>query len=83
MLFEREDWKLFRNIETLPQKAGVSRDKLGMLVAKELVDNALDICGSCEIGFEEKFFYSRIGLSISTPDLHYFPCERMFLSLNA
>lgn len=57
MLFEREDWKLFRMIETLPQKAGVSKRKLSMLVCKELTDNALDVCGSCEIGFEGEFFY--------------------------
>ncbi len=59
MLFEREDWKLFRNLDTLPQKAGVSRDKLPLLVGKELVDNALDICGSCQIGFEGDMFYIR------------------------
>ncbi|KJS85419.1 MAG: hypothetical protein JL57_18775 [Desulfosporosinus sp. BICA1-9] len=38
MLFEREDWKLFRNMETLPQKAGVPKSKLSMLVCKELAD---------------------------------------------
>ncbi|WP_315069330.1 hypothetical protein [uncultured Clostridium sp.] len=41
-MFEREDWKLFRNIETLCQKAGVRKDRIPMLVIKELVDNALD-----------------------------------------
>ena len=59
MLFEREDWKLFRNMETLTQKAGVSKSKLSMLVCKELADNALDVCGHCEIGFEDGFFYVR------------------------
>lgn len=48
-MFSREDWILFRNIETLPQKAGVGRDKLALLVAKELADNALDACGVCEV----------------------------------
>ena len=57
MLFEREDWKLFRTMETLSQKAGVSKQKLPMLVCKELADNALDLCGDCEIGFEGNFFY--------------------------
>ena len=57
MLFEREDWKLFRNMDTLPQKAGVPKSKLSMLVCKELADNALDTCGSCEIGYEGGFFY--------------------------
>jgi len=50
MWFEREDWQLFRTIETLSQKAGVPKNKLAILVAKELADNALDACGSCEIG---------------------------------
>lgn len=57
MLFEREDWKLFGNMETLPQKAGVPKSKLSLLVCKELADNALDTCGSCEIGFEGDFCY--------------------------
>ena len=50
MLFEREDWQLFRSVETLGQKAGVSKNRLSMLVAKELVDNALDACGTCIVG---------------------------------
>ncbi|WP_026198684.1 ATP-binding protein [Desulfitobacterium hafniense] len=69
MLFEREDWKLFRNMETLPQKAGVPESKLSMLVCKELVDNALDLCGACEIGYEGDLFYVKdrgVGLD---PDL--------------
>ncbi|MDJ0304511.1 hypothetical protein [Dehalobacter sp.] len=45
MFFEREDWKLFRNMGTLPQKAGVPRSKLSMLVCKEITDNALDLGG--------------------------------------
>lgn len=57
MLFEREDWKLFRNMETLPQKAGVPKSKLSLLVCKELTDNALDLGGECEIGYEDDFFY--------------------------
>ncbi|WP_059051408.1 ATP-binding protein [Paenibacillus senegalimassiliensis] len=47
--FTREDWKMFRNMETLCQKAGVHRDYIPRLVVKELVDNALDISGSCEL----------------------------------
>lgn len=41
-MYSREDWELFRSIETLCQKAGVNRNDLPTLVAKELVDNALD-----------------------------------------
>lgn len=48
-MFEREDWKLFRNIETLCQKAGVNRDKIPKLIIKELVDNALDV-SDCNLG---------------------------------
>ncbi|MGA2496915.1 MAG: hypothetical protein ABSH20_04195 [Tepidisphaeraceae bacterium] len=47
--FTRPDWSLFRSIPTLAQKAGVSADRLPRLVLKELVDNALDAAGTCEI----------------------------------
>ena len=42
LLFVREDWELFRNLQTLAQKAGVPVSEIGKIVAKELVDNALD-----------------------------------------
>lgn len=41
-ILKREDWLLFANVNTLTQKAGVSKDQLVKLVAKELTDNALD-----------------------------------------
>lgn len=49
MYFTREDWKLFRTIDTLAQKAGVSTSKIPALVAKELIDNALDTGAECGI----------------------------------
>lgn len=49
VMFVREEWELFRSINDLSHKAGVPREKIAALVAKELVDNALDACGSCEI----------------------------------
>ncbi|MCY9763191.1 ATP-binding protein [Paenibacillus alvei] len=49
MQLVREDWKLFRNIETLCQKAGVHRQFIPQLVVKELVDNALDATGDCKL----------------------------------
>ncbi|CAI8949260.1 HATPase_c domain-containing protein [Brevibacillus sp. IT-7CA2] len=49
MQLVREDWKLFRNIETLCQKAGVHRQFIPLLVVKELVDNALDATGDCQL----------------------------------
>ncbi len=41
-IFERSDVAAFRSVDQLCIKAGVSRDQLAKLVAKELVDNALD-----------------------------------------
>ena len=41
-MFTREDWTLFRSLQTLGQKAGVPRNRLARLVFKELADNALD-----------------------------------------
>lgn len=42
MLFQRTDWTLFRSLDTLGQRAGVPRQRIGAIVAKELADNALD-----------------------------------------
>src|SRR5512135_720720 len=53
MLFEHDDWKDFQSLETLCRKAGASQDKLTMVVAKELADNALDAAGGCEVGLLE------------------------------
>lgn len=50
MLFEQEEWTRFRSLNTLPQVAGVSVDLIPRLVAKELVDNALDATGACQAG---------------------------------
>jgi Histidine kinase-, DNA gyrase B-, and HSP90-like ATPase len=49
-MFEHEDWKLFRTLETISQRAGVPTSALAKLVAKELTDNALDATGHCQIG---------------------------------
>ncbi len=46
MIFEREDWTLFRSLPTLAQKAGVPVTDMGKLIAKELIDNALDAAAS-------------------------------------
>jgi hypothetical protein len=48
-LFTKEDWTSFRTLATLGQKAGVPEGWIPSLVAKELVDNALDEAGSCRI----------------------------------
>lgn len=49
-MFERQDWEMFRTLDGLCAKAGVSRGKIASLVAKEIMDNALDECESCEVG---------------------------------
>src|SRR5262245_31150976 len=46
-MFVREDWTLFRSLDTIGQKAGVPVGRLPELVLKELVDNALDCGGPC------------------------------------
>jgi len=53
MLFTKEEWKSFRSIETLTQKAGIERDLLPMLVVKELIDNSLDVSNICKVGFAD------------------------------
>ena len=42
LLFERDDWLLFIDPATLPQKAGCQPENLRQIVLRELVDNALD-----------------------------------------
>jgi hypothetical protein len=48
---DREDWTLFRTVEGLQQKAGVSERLLRRLVLKELGDNALDTGTTVEYGY--------------------------------
>jgi hypothetical protein len=47
---QRDDWVMFRTLGTLGQKAGVPVERLPMLTARELVDNALDAGGACCFG---------------------------------
>jgi hypothetical protein len=47
--FERPDWALFRNVEGLCQKGGVTKNLLRRLVLKELTDNALDVGAKVEV----------------------------------
>jgi hypothetical protein len=48
--FQREDWLLFRTIEGLQQRAGVTKERLRCLVLKELADNGLDNDASVCVG---------------------------------
>ncbi len=52
-IFQREDWTLSRNLNTLGQKAGVAQEAIAKLVAKELTDNALDNTAACQYGATE------------------------------
>ena len=52
-MYSREDFSLFRTLETLSQKAGVPVENLAALVAKELADNALDLGAKCDVGLLE------------------------------
>lgn len=49
MEFIKQEWTLFRSMDTLTQKSGVSKQDIPKLVAKELVDNALDISDNVHI----------------------------------
>jgi hypothetical protein len=51
IMFEREDWTLFRTVEGLQQKAGVPVSRLRRLVIKELADNALDAGTKVKLGW--------------------------------
>src|SRR5262245_12636068 len=49
-MYTREDWTLFRSLDSLCQRAGVPKDRLADLVVKELADNAIDAAGACDFG---------------------------------
>src|SRR4051794_29487699 len=49
LMYERADWHLFMQPESLPQKAGCGPDELGRIVLKELTDNALDVSAKVTI----------------------------------
>jgi hypothetical protein len=49
-IFKTEDWIDFRQLGTLTRRAGVTRDEIPSVIAKELVDNALDAVGDCIFG---------------------------------
>jgi hypothetical protein len=64
VLRDRADWTMFRNLESLGQRAGVPRRRLPQAVAKEVADNALDHLerlrlgpGHCRLGLLEDGFY--------------------------
>ena len=48
-MYETQDWQLFLDRDTLPQKAGCYPKNLPKIVLKELVDNALDAGANASI----------------------------------
>jgi hypothetical protein len=53
LLYSRDDWQLFLDLATLPQKAGCHPADLRKVVLKELVDNQLDETGEAELSWLE------------------------------
>jgi hypothetical protein len=49
LMFCHPDWTMLRNLDTLGQKAGVTKGNIPKLVAKELVDNGCDAAGTCRV----------------------------------
>ncbi|KGP81393.1 hypothetical protein P364_0114350 [Paenibacillus sp. MAEPY2] len=83
MQLVREDWKLFRNIDTLCQKAGVHRSFIPQLVVKELVDNALDAAGDCELELVDSYSFKVVdnGVGMDPEWLEqYFSINRPMIS---
>lgn len=56
MEFTKQEWISFRSMDTLTQKSGVSKNDIPKLVAKELVDNALDISDNVDIECDANTF---------------------------
>jgi hypothetical protein len=50
-MYETEDWRLFTDLATLPQKAGCQPAYLGEIVLKELTDNGLDNGGEVSLDY--------------------------------
>jgi hypothetical protein len=54
LLYSRDDWQLFPDPATLPQKAGCHPIRLRQVVLKELADNQLDESGEAELFWFEQ-----------------------------
>ena len=68
--FERESWKEFRTLDGLCRMAGVSRNRIAAVVAKELVDNALDESPIVDVGLlEHNGFFVQDGGPGIDPDV--------------
>src|SRR5215472_14918805 len=68
--FQRPDWALFRTVEGLQQRAGVSKSKLRRLVLKELADNGLDSGANVRVGkVDGGYFVEDDGSGIDPDDV--------------
>lgn len=83
-MYVREDWTLFRSLDTICQQAGVPKYRVSSLVAKELMDNALDSAKTtCKIGrlSNSGFFVQDDGEGINPERLsEFFSINRPMMS---
>jgi hypothetical protein len=56
LFYEREDWSLFLDEATLPQKAGCYPGDLRKIILKEVVDNALDTGANVTLWHTDNFW---------------------------
>lgn len=67
-MFESEEYERFLTLDGLTAMAGVPRNKIAKLAVKELVDNAFDATGWCDVGSlgENGFYVQDNGPGIDT-----------------
>jgi hypothetical protein len=74
LFYQREDWSLFLDQQTLPQKAGCFPQDLRKIILKEVVDNALDAGATVTINRNDKFWI----ISDDGPGIHPDDIPRVF-----
>lgn len=82
LLFERDDWRLFTDPTTLPQKAGCQPANLRQIVLREIVDNALDASAQVTLRHHEgKWIIADNGPGLDPADVpRLFAVNRPLLS---
>ncbi len=82
ILFARDDWQLFLDPETLPQKAGCQPAMLRRIILRELVDNALDAGANVTLTRDgDGWIVSDDGPGIAAADVpRFFAVNRPLLS---
>jgi hypothetical protein len=74
-IYETEDWRLFTELATLPQKAGCQPAYLREIVLKELVDNAPDAGARVSLDQAARSRGARLRQDAAEPDR---PTRRSF-----